>query len=200
MSWGELWGCKGMFPYNGNKRTSVHSWAQTISQCHYRHFPFHTLLRSLQLCSIQMFLNASWPLCHRSKWAIIFETLSVILYLLHSLVFPSSLLRSAAVKREAKKRLPYNSRCRGWGPHLGDIASLILHCSWARSFLLYPLLWRVPKKENTVPALDCQECLIILLGHKKDFGVSGSKCVSLKGLEVISVSFADAPKGSGLRL
>ncbi len=49
----------------------------------------------------------------------------------------------------SRKRLQYNSRCRGWGPHLGDFASLIPYCSWARSFLLYPLLWRLPKRKHS---------------------------------------------------
>lgn len=48
----------------------------------------------------------------------------------------------------SKKRLLFNSRCRGWGPHLGDIASLIPYCSWARSFLLYPLMWCLPKSKH----------------------------------------------------
>lgn len=48
----------------------------------------------------------------------------------------------------SRKRLPYNLRCRGWGPHLGDIASLIPYCSWARSFLLYPMLGRLSKGKH----------------------------------------------------
>lgn len=51
-------------------------------------------------------------------------------------------------------------------------------------------------KKNSVPTRECQECLIILLWHKKDFGVPGSKCVWLEGMGVTSVSSAEA----GIRL
>ena len=72
---------------------------------------------------------------------------SLSLSLSFSLLFLLPL--SATIERAAKKRLPYNSRCRGWGPHLGDIASLIPYCSRARSFLLYPLLQRLPRRKQS---------------------------------------------------
>lgn len=81
----------------------------------------------------------------------ILGTLSVILYLFHSLSLCfSSLLRAppSSERASSRKRLQYNSRCRGWGPHLGDIASLIPYCSWAGSALLYPLLLPSPKRKH----------------------------------------------------
>lgn len=117
---------------------------RTIFQRHRRPFLFDTLLRSPRLCSIQMILNAAWPLHLQSKRAIILETLSVILYHFHSLSLSSEHCHQAS----GRKRLPYNSRCRGWGPHLGDIASLIRYCSWARSFLLYPRCGAYQKRKH----------------------------------------------------
>lgn len=134
-----------------------------------------------------------------SKWAIL-ETLSVILYLFHSLfvlfLYPPL---SNAIKRAAEKDYRII-----WDAGVEDLIWRILHflshtAAEQGAFSFTPCCGAY-QKENTVPTLECQECLIILLRHKKDFGDLGSKCVSLEGLGVISVSSEDAQKGSGLRL
>lgn len=102
------------------------------------------------------------------------------LYLLESLFFPSISPPSAAIKWKATKRLLHNSRSRGWGPHLGYPASLI------PVFYFTPCCGNNIKK--TLPTSECQQCLIFLLWHKKDSGVSGSKWVWLEGMGVTSVS------------
>ncbi len=135
----------------------------------------------------------------------ILGTLSVILYLFHFLslslsAFPlSSKRRHRASERAAERDYSIIQDAEVedliWG-----ILHLLSHIAAEQGALSFTPRCCLHQKENSAPTLECQECLIILLRHKKDFGVSGSKCVSLEGLGVISLSSADAPKGSGLRL
>lgn len=141
----ELSGCKGMCFKTKETYCTIDSNNLSVPL---QTFPLNTLLRSWQLCSIEMILSASWPLPLQSKWVIILEFVSVI-FLSFSLSLSTFLLSSECCHQvRSKKRLLFNSRCRGWGPHLGDIASLIPYCSWARSFLLYPLMWCLPKSKH----------------------------------------------------
>lgn len=64
----------------------------------------------------------------------------------------------------------------------GDIASLIRYCSRAKELPPLPPCWGAHQNENTAPTLECRECLIILLRHKRDLDVPGSKFVSLGGI------------------
>lgn len=143
MGYTELQGCKGIcFPITQIKAT----YCSTIFQ-HQHHCRPLLLTLDWGHCNCVQFkwfwmLRGSFKMSH-NVGDLVCHSLSLSLSLS---TFPlSSEQRHQASSR---KRLPYNLRCRGWGPHLGDIASLIPYCSWARSFLLYPLLWRLPKRKH----------------------------------------------------
>lgn len=122
MGYSGLSDCKGMFPFKKNKRNTIdskHSFSAvadlSFSRWNCARFKWFRTYRDL--CTFQ------------SKRAIIFETLSIILYVFLPLLSPPM----AAHRVSSRKRLQHNSRYRGWGPYLGDIASLIPLSSRARS-------------------------------------------------------------------
>lgn len=194
MGYSELQGCKGIcFPITQIKETYC-----TIDSTSFQHQHTNTVAdlffwHLIEVTAIVFNSNDSECFAARSKRAIILETLSVILYLFHSLFLLFLYPLSNAIKRAAEKdyRIIWDAGVEDliWG-----ILHLLSHIAAEQGAFSFTPCCGAYQKENTVPTLECQECLIILLRHKKDFGVPGSKCVSLEGLGVISVSSADAQK------
>lgn len=194
MSYSELWGCKGMCsPITKNKRNLLHNWVKQSSRAtadlFFQHFIEVTAIVFNSNDSecivafappVEMSHNIGDLVCHA-------------LSLSHSPLFLSP--RSAAIKWAAEKKDYRIIQDAGVEDLIWGILHLLSHIAAEQGAFSFKPCCGAYQKENR----EREECLIILLRHKKDFGVPGSKCVSLEGLGVISVSSADAPKGSGLR-
>lgn len=94
--------------------------------------------------------------------------MSVILYLFHSLFLLFYCPTSVAIKWGAKKdyRLIQDAGVKDliWG-----ILQLLSHIAAEQEAFSFTPWCGAYQKANTVPTLECQNCLIILLGHKKAF-------------------------------